>query len=51
MELIIGIKTFVLGLCLFNYIANLYIRSWDFGHVSNMGWLLAVLGWFSAVMS
>ena len=51
MDLIMGIKSIVLGLCLFNYIANLYIRSWDFGDVSCMGWLMAVLGWFSAVTS
>ena len=51
MDLIMGIKSFVLGLCLFNYIANLYIMDWDFGDVSNMGWLMVVLGWFSAVTS
>ena len=50
MDMIIGIKVFTLALCCVNYTLALYSSKWDFGEIGNVGWLMAVLGWTSAVL-
>ena len=50
MDWIYTIKVVTLILCWVNYIINLREYKWDFGEVSNIGWLMAVLGWTNAVL-
>jgi len=45
---IINILTLIL--CWVNYGLNLYSTKWDFGSTSNVGWLMAVLGWTNVVL-
>ena len=50
MDWIYGIKVFTLTLCWINYLLNLHSNKWNFGEMSNIGWLMAVLGWTNAVL-
>ena len=50
MDWIYGIKVFTLALCCINYTLNLHSSKWNFGEMSNIGWLMAVLGWTNAVL-
>ena len=50
MEWIYMIKVFTLVLCWVNYILVLYNNKWDFGNLTSVGWLMAVLGWTSVVL-
>ncbi len=49
MDWIYGIKALTLALCWINYLLNLYRSKWDFGSLTNVGWLMAVMGWSNAV--
>ena len=49
MDWIYGIKALTLALCWINYLLNLYRTNWDFGSLTNVGWLMAVMGWSNAV--
>ncbi len=44
-----AIKVITLALCCINYGLSLYSSKWDFGSLTNVGWFMAVLGWFNAV--
>ena len=46
-SLILNVTTLIL--CIINYVLVLYSNKWDFGDVSNVGWLMAVLGWVNVV--
>jgi len=50
MDWIYGIKVATLALCWINYLLNLHSSKWNFGEMSNIGWLMAVLGWTNAVL-
>jgi len=50
MDMIYTIKVVTLILCWINYSINLRNSKWNFGEVSNIGWLMAVLGWTNAVL-
>ena len=49
MDWIYVIKSFTLVLCCVNYGIVLQRNKWDFGDVSSVGWLMAVLGWTNVV--
>ena len=46
-----AIKVITLALCWINYGLSLYKSKWDFGSLTNVGWLMAVLGWTSVVIN
>jgi len=50
MDWIYTIKVVTLILCWVNYLLNLREHKWNFGEMSNIGWLMAVLGWTNAVL-
>jgi len=50
MDWIYTIKIITLVLCYINYGIALYRSKWDFGDTSNIGWLMAVLGWTNVVV-
>ena len=50
MDWIYGIKVLTLTLCWINYGLSLYESKWDFGSLTNVGWLMAVLGWTNAIL-
>ena len=50
MDWIYAIKVATLVLCCINYSIVLYRSKWDFGDTSNIGWLMAVLGWTNVVL-
>ena len=50
MDWIYGIKALTLALCWINYLLNLYRSKWDFGSLTNVGWLMAVMGWTQVVL-
>jgi len=45
-----AIKVITLALCWINYGLSLYKSKWDFGSLTNVGWLMAVLGWTNVVL-
>ena len=49
MSIVEILQAVTLLLCCVNYGLNLYSSKWDFGDVSNVGWLMAVLGWTNVV--
>jgi len=49
MDIISGIQWFTLALCWINYGLVLYRNEWDFGNLTSVGWLMAVLGWTNVV--
>ena len=54
MEWIYGIQVVTLILCWINYGLVVYssdenIKDWDFGSMTSVGWLMAVLGWTNVV--
>jgi len=50
MDFINGIQWFTLVLCWVNYGLVLYNNDWDFGSLTSVGWLMAVLGWTNVVL-
>jgi|MDSZ01.1.fsa_nt_gb hypothetical protein len=48
-QLILQFLTFIL--CGVNYTLNLYRMKWDFGNETNIGWLMATLGWMQSLIS
>jgi len=50
MEWIYMIQVFTLILCWVNYALILYRNKWDFGDITSIGWLMAVLGWTNVVL-
>ena len=50
MDIVNLIKCITLMLCVVNYVLSMYMSGWEFKSLVNMGWLMAVLGWFNSVM-
>ena len=49
MEVMYLIQVVTMLLCWVNYGLGLYRSKWDFAEISNVGWLMAVLGWTNVV--
>ena len=45
---ILNVTTLIL--CIVNYALVLYSNKWDLTKMDSVGWLMAVLGWFNAVI-